>query len=119
MLVCLLRDYDNLSYLSSVYILHGAHNIKDVYVTIKCTNLSSFIHVLAAFFNFWRTKVIFVGPLVPLLWTSGVDFKVRIDPSLGCNTPQKKVKENKGGFRSTRDAPRQAKISFHAVFRKN
>ena len=23
------------------------------------------------FFNFWRTLVIFVGPLIPLLWTSG------------------------------------------------
>ena len=23
------------------------------------------------FFNFWRTRVLFVGPLIPLFWTSG------------------------------------------------
>ena len=34
----------------------------------KCSN----------FFNFWRTKVLFVGPLIPVFWTSGkVSFRFR------------------------------------------
>ena len=39
------------------------------------------------FFKFWWTRVLLVGPLMPLFWTYGdavQGFKARVDPSLAC-----------------------------------
>ena len=34
---------------------------------IECKTLNC----VRFFLNFWRTRVLFVGPLIPLFWTSG------------------------------------------------
>ena len=44
----------------------------DLILLKHCNNLHGFLGIQFFFFlNFWRTWVLFVGPLIPLFWTSG------------------------------------------------